>query len=26
VYTITVSWDEPGENMSYAIAIPVLGL
>ena len=23
VYTITVSWDEPGETPSYAIAIPV---
>ena len=23
-YTITVSWTEPGENLSYAITIPVL--
>jgi type IV pilus assembly protein PilV len=22
-YTITVSWDEPGENLSYSISIPV---
>jgi type IV pilus assembly protein PilV len=25
-YEITVSWSEPGEAMSYAITIPVLGL
>ena len=22
-YTITVSWDEPGENLNYSITIPV---
>ena len=26
VYTITVAWDEPGEQLSYQIIIPVLGL
>ncbi len=26
VYTITISWDEPGENLSYTITIPVLGI
>lgn len=26
VYTITVAWDEPGEQMNYQIVIPVLGL
>jgi type IV pilus assembly protein PilV len=25
-YQITVSWIEPGENMSYSITIPVLGI
>ncbi len=25
-YTITVTWDEPGENLNYTIAIPVLGI
>ena len=25
-YQITVSWVEPGENMSYSITIPVLGI
>jgi len=25
-YTITVAWDEPGENLSYQIVIPVLGI
>jgi type IV pilus assembly protein PilV len=25
-YTITVRWDEPGEQLDYAITIPVLGL
>lgn len=25
-YTITVRWDEPGEQLGYAITIPVLGL
>jgi type IV pilus assembly protein PilV len=25
LYTITVAWDEPGEQMSYEIQIPVLG-
>jgi len=25
-YTITISWDEPGENLSYSITIPVLGI
>ncbi len=25
-YQITVAWDEPGENMTYIIAIPVLGI
>jgi hypothetical protein len=24
-YTITISWDEPGEQQSYSITIPVLG-
>ncbi|MDX1500079.1 MAG: type IV pilus modification protein PilV [Woeseiaceae bacterium] len=24
-YTITVAWDEPGEALSYAVTIPVLG-
>lgn len=26
LYTITISWDEPGENLSYTITIPVLGI
>jgi len=26
VYTITVAWDEPGEQLNYQIIIPVLGL
>jgi type IV pilus assembly protein PilV len=26
VYTITVAWDEPGEQLSYQIIIPVLGI
>lgn len=26
VYTITISWNEPGETPSYSIAIPVLGI
>jgi type IV pilus assembly protein PilV len=26
VYTITVGWTEPGENLSYVITIPVLGI
>ena len=25
-YTITVTWDEPGEQLNYQIIIPVLGL
>ena len=25
-YEITVAWDEPGENMTYIIKIPVLGI
>ncbi len=25
IYTITISWDEPGEQQSYSITIPVLG-
>ncbi len=25
-YQITVAWDEPGENMTYIINIPVLGI
>lgn len=25
-YQITVSWDEPGENMTYSITIPVFGI
>jgi Tfp pilus assembly protein PilV len=25
-YQITVAWDEPGENMTYIITIPVLGI
>ena len=25
-YEITVAWDEPGENMTYIINIPVLGI
>lgn len=25
LYTITVNWDEPGVNLNYSIAIPVLG-
>ena len=25
-YQITVAWDEPGENMTYVITIPVLGI
>jgi type IV pilus assembly protein PilV len=25
-YQITISWDEPGENLSYAILIPVFGI
>ncbi len=25
-YQITVAWDEPGENMTYVIAIPVRGI
>ena len=25
-YEITVAWDEPGENMTYRIKIPVLGI
>ena len=25
-YEITVAWDEPGENMTYSIKIPVLGI
>jgi type IV pilus assembly protein PilV len=25
-YTITIGWTEPGENMSYTIAIPVFGI
>ncbi len=25
-YTITVAWDEPGEQLSYTITIPVLGI
>ncbi len=25
-YQITVAWDEPGENMTYIIDIPVLGI
>ena len=25
-YAITVSWDEPGENLGYTITIPVRGL
>lgn len=25
-YTITVSWDEPGEQLSYQIIIPVMGI
>ena len=25
-YQITVSWDEPGENMLYTITIPVFGI
>lgn len=25
-YQITVSWDEPGENLSYVITIPVFGI
>ncbi len=24
-YTITIAWDEPGEALSYAVTIPVLG-
>ncbi|NIV18335.1 MAG: type IV pilus modification protein PilV [Woeseiaceae bacterium] len=26
IYTITVSWNEPGEVLSYQIIIPVLGI
>jgi type IV pilus assembly protein PilV len=26
LYTITVAWDEPGEQLSYQIIIPVLGI
>ena len=26
LYTITISWEEPGENLSYTITIPVLGI
>lgn len=26
LYTITISWDEPGENLSYIVAIPVRGI
>lgn len=26
LYTITISWDEPGENLSYSITIPVLDI
>lgn len=26
VYTINVTWDEPGENLNYQIVIPVLGI
>ena len=25
-YQITIAWDEPGENMTYIINIPVLGI
>jgi type IV pilus assembly protein PilV len=25
-YQITIAWDEPGENMTYIITIPVLGI
>ncbi len=25
IYTITISWDEPGAQQSYSITIPVLG-
>ena len=25
-YEITIAWDEPGENMTYIIKIPVLGI
>ncbi len=25
-YEITIAWDEPGENMTYRIKIPVLGI
>jgi len=25
-YTISVIWDEPGQNQNYTIAIPVLGI
>jgi len=25
VYTITVAWDEPGEQLSYTVTIPVMG-
>ena len=25
-YQITIAWDEPGENLSYSIIIPVLGI
>ena len=25
-YAITIAWTEPGENMSYVITIPVLGI
>ena len=25
-YTIVVTWDEPGQNQNYTIAIPVLGI
>jgi type IV pilus assembly protein PilV len=26
LYTITVAWDEPGEQLSYTVTIPVLGI
>lgn len=25
LYTITVAWDEPGEQLSYTVTIPVMG-